>query len=155
MLLSCVLCGLGAYLLARSVGLSFAAALLCGIVFECAPSRFFRIGQVTLTTIQWIPFALASLHAYLDGGGRKRDLRLAAAFTTLQVLSTGHGAAFMAVALLMFVLYRALLGEPVCLARRIRDLGAVGVMLLLPSLLVFLTYRAVQKETRLRRRLGS
>ena len=155
MLLSCVLCGLGAYLLARSVGLSFAAALLCGIVFECAPSRFFRIGQVTLTTIQWIPFALASLHAYLDGGGRKRDLRLAAAFTTLQVLSTGHGAAFMMVALLMFVIYRALLGEPPRLVRRIRDLGAVGVMLLLPSLVVFLVYRAVQRGTGLRRGLGS
>jgi PA14 domain len=154
LLLSCVLCGLGAYVLARRVGLSFAAALLCGIVFECAPSRFFRVGQMTLTNIQWIPFALASMHAYLEDG-RRRDLRLAAAFTALQVLSTGHGAVFVTVALLTFIVYRALLGEPPRLARRFRDLGVVGVMLLLPAILLFLPYRAVQGEIGLRRGLGS
>jgi len=62
-LLSAVLCGLGAYVLARRVGLSLAAAIICGIIFECAPPRFFRIGQINLTNVQWIPFGLAALHA--------------------------------------------------------------------------------------------
>ena len=77
-LLSCVLCGLGAYVLGRRVGLSPAAAVLTGLVFAFSPPRFFRFSQLHLTAVQWIPFSLASLHAYLDGG-RKRDLRLASA----------------------------------------------------------------------------
>ena len=75
------------------------------------PPRFFRIEQINLSNVQWIPFGLAALHAYFDGG-RKRDLRLAAGFVSLQALSSGHGAVFMGVALLLFVLYRLLLGEP-------------------------------------------
>jgi hypothetical protein len=153
-MLSCVLCGVGAYVLARRVGLSVAAAVICGIVFECAPPRFFRIEQINLSNVQWIPFGLAALHAYLDGG-RKRDLRLAAGFVSLQALSSGHGAVFMGVALLLFVLYRLLLGEPLRLTRRIDDLGVAGAMLLLPTILVFLPYRAVQHEVGLRRGLGS
>jgi PA14 domain-containing protein len=153
-LLSCVLCGVGAYVLARRVGLSVAAAVICGIIFECAPPRFFRIGQINLSNVQWIPFGLAALHAYFDDG-RKRDLRLAAACVTLQALSSGHGFVFMGVALLMFVLYRVMLGEPLLFVKRIRDLGVVGALLLLPPILVFLPYRAVQRDVGLRRGLGS
>jgi hypothetical protein len=153
-LLSCVLCGVGAYVLARRVGLSAAAAVICGIVFECAPPRFFRIEQINLSNVQWIPFGLAALHAYLDGG-RKRDLRLAAGCVSLQVLSSGHGAVFMGVSMLLFVLYRLLFGEPLRVVRRIKDLGVVGAVLLLSPILVFLPYRAVQHEVGLRRGLGS
>src|SRR5262245_53964762 len=88
-LLSVLLCGLGAFVLAHRLGLSPPAAFICGLVFAFAPARFFRITQLHLTTVQWIPFALASLHAYLDRG-RSRDLRFAAAFVTLQVLASGH-----------------------------------------------------------------
>ena len=153
-LLSCVLCGLGAYVLARRLGLSVAAAVICGIIFECAPPRFFRIGQINLTNVQWIPFGLAALHAYVDEG-RKRDLRLAAGFVSLQALSSGHGAVFMAVLLLLFISYRLLLGEPLRVAKRLQDLGVVGALLLLPTFLVFLPYRAVQQEVGLRRGLGT
>src|SRR5581483_3168501 len=76
-LLSAVLCGLAAYVLARRLGLSAAAAIVCAIIFECAPPRFFRIGQMNLSNIQWIPFGLAALHAYLTTA-RPRYLRLAA-----------------------------------------------------------------------------
>lgn len=152
-LLSAVLCGLGAYVLARRVGLSLAAAVVCGVIFECAPPRFFRLGQITLTHIQWIPFALASAHAYFDHG-RRRDLRLTAMFVTLQVLSSGHGAVFVTLALLAFGLYRLALGEPLLLRRRLRDLGVTGALLLLPSILVFFPYYQVQRAG-LRRGLGS
>lgn len=153
-LLSCVLCGLGAYLLARRVGLSVAAAVIAGIIFECAPPRFFRIGQMNLSSVQWIPFGLAALHGYLDTG-RKRDLRLAAGCVSMQALSSGHGMVFMAVALLVFGLYRVLLGEPLRLVKRVRDLGVSGALILLPTFLVFLPYRAVQRGVGLHRGLGS
>ena len=60
-LLSCILCGLGAYVLARRLGLSVAGAILCGLVFAFSPARFFRITQIHLATVQWVPFTLACL----------------------------------------------------------------------------------------------
>jgi hypothetical protein len=152
-LLSCVLCGLGAYMLGRRVGLSGPAALLCGIIFAFSPPRFFRFDQLHLTVVQWIPFSLASLHAYLDGG-RRRDLRLAAGFFTLQALSSGHGVVFLVVAVVILLGYRVALGEPIAVVRRARDLGALGALLLLPAALVFLPYRVAQIEVGLKRGLG-
>jgi len=151
-LLSCVLCGLGAFVLARRVGLGPAGAVLAGMIFAFSPARFFRIGQLHLAVVQWIPFALASLHTYLDAG-RRRDLRLAAAFFTLQALSSGHGAVFLVLAIAGLVIFRALCGEDLAAVRRVRDLGITGALLLLPSVLVFLPYRTVQQEMGLRRSL--
>src|SRR5689334_8219297 len=62
-LLSCILCGLGVWVLARRLGMSTAAALLAGVIFAFAPPRFFRFSQLHLTAVQWIPFTLAFLHA--------------------------------------------------------------------------------------------
>src|SRR5207342_3367546 len=87
-LLSCVLCAAGAYVLGRRLGMSPAAATVAGLIFGFSPPRFFRLEQLHLTTIQWVPFGLASLHAYFDAG-RKSDLRLALAFFTLQALTSG------------------------------------------------------------------
>ncbi len=150
---SCTLCGLGAYVLARRLGISLAGSILTGLIFAFSPSRFFRIGQLHLTAVQWIPFGLASLYAYFDNG-RKRDLRLAAAFFSLQALSSGYGAVFMSLATIGLLAYRTALGEPIRLIRRIRDLGLTGLLLLVPTALVFLPYRAVQREVGLRRGLG-
>lgn len=151
-LASCVLCGLGAYVLARRVGISRAGAVLAGIVFLAAPPRFFRIGQLHLTAVQWVPFGLAYLHTYLDGG-RKRDLRIAAGFFTLQALTSGHGAIFLGVSILALVVYRIALGEPLAIAKRIRDVGVPGLLLLAPLVWLFAPYRAAQDEVGLKRSL--
>jgi hypothetical protein len=151
-LLACALCGLGAYLLARRVGVGPLGAFLCGMIFAFSPTRFLRISQLHLGPIQWIPFALAWMHAYLDGGER-RHLRLAIACFTLQVLSSGHGAVFLAVAMAGLVTYRVALGEPVRLVARVRDAGLVGAVLLLPCVLMFMPYLAVQGDMGLRRGL--
>ena len=150
---ACFISGLGAYVLARRLRASVIAAIVAGIIFECAPPHFFRIGQITLAAIGWIPFALASMHAYMEEG-RPRDLRLAAACVTLQVLSSGHGAVFIVVSLLLYGLWRWLLGDPIALVRRLLDLGIPGVLLLLPAALSYLPYRYVQATTGLRRGLG-
>lgn len=149
-LLSCVLCGLGAYVLGRRVGLSAAAAILTGLVFAFSPPRFFRFSQLHLTAVQWIPFALASLHAYLERG-QKRDLRLAIAFFTLQALTSGHGGVFAAVALLLMLAHRLALGEPIDFVRRLRDFGIAGALLLAPVVLFAIPYRVAQVEVGLRR----
>ena len=151
-LASCVLCGLGAYVLARRVGISRAGAVFAGIVFLAAPPRFFRIGQLHLTAVQWVPFGLAYLHTYLDGG-RKRDLRIAVAFFTLQALTSGHGVIFLGVSMLALIMYRVALGEPLALATRARDFGVAGLMLLVPLIWLFAPYRAAQAEVGLKRSL--
>src|SRR5207253_5214612 len=125
-LVACALCGVGAFVLARSLDLDAASATLCGIVFAFAPARFARTGQAYLGALEWIPFALASLHSYFARGER-RSLRLAAGFFTLETLTSGHGAIFLAIAGGGLILYRLALGEPLLLRKRLADLGLVGV----------------------------
>ena len=149
-LLTCVLCGIGAYLLARRWGLSPPAAFICGVIFAFAPPRFFRLGQLHLTAVQWMPFSLAFLHTYLEHG-RRRDLLLAIACFSLQVLSSGHGAAFLAVAIVLLFAWRTAFGQRLAIRQRLKDCGATGAYLLAPSVWVLLPYRAAQVEAGLRR----
>ena len=143
---SVLLSALGAYLLGRRLGLGVPAALLTGIVFGFAPARFFRMPQAHLTTIQWLPFCLAYLHTYFGPGGRARDLRLAVFFFTAQALTSGHGAVFLTVAVLLYLGYRLGRGERPDIRRRIGDLGIPGALLLLPSVLIIGPYRAARLE---------
>ena len=152
-LLSSVLCGLGAFLLARRAGVSAAGATLAGIVFAFSPPRFLRLDQLHLATIQWMPFCLAYLLAYLEGG-RPRDLRLAALFFTLQALSSGHGVVLLLVAVVTLLTYRLVVRrDAIAFGRRLRDLGVPGVFALVPAALLFVPYLTVQREMGLRRTL--
>ena len=151
-LVSVVLCGLGAYVLARRMGLSTGAALICGIVFAFSPARFFHFPQLHLTPLQWIPLTLASLHAYFERG-RTRDLRLALAFFTMQALSSLHGVVFLIVGVAVFLTHRTMLGEPVALKQRLRDVGAAGALLLMPPLALIWPYLRAQREMGLVRQL--
>lgn len=152
-LLSCILCGLGTFLLARRVGATPAGAVLAGVIFAFAPPRFLRLDQLFLTTIQWVPFSLAYLHAYLDDG-EKRHLRIAAAFFTLQALTSGHGTVFLAFAAALLCGYRASLGGPLAIRKRVRDLGVAGVLLLAPIVPMVMVYVRVQTEMGLKRTLA-
>ena len=152
-LLSCVLCGLGTFQLARRAGAEPAGAMLAGLIFAFAPPRFLRLDQIFLTTIQWVPFSLAYLHAYLDGGN-KRDLRLAAAFFTLQALTSGHGTVFLAFAAALLCGYHLSLGRPLAIGKRVRDLGVAGALLLAPVALMAVAYVRVQGEMGLKRTLA-
>jgi hypothetical protein len=149
---SIALSGLGAYLLARRLGLRAPAAILCGLVFAFAAPRFLRLDQFHLTTVQWIPFCLAHLHGYFEDG-RPRDLRIAIGFFSLQALTSGHGAVFCLLAILVMLADRLVRRTPPRLARRVRDVGVTGALLLVPPALIFLPYRAVQREIGLRRGL--
>lgn len=151
-LASCLLCGLGTYLLARKLGIGVLGAVIAGIVFAFAPVRFFRMSQMHLVAMQWIPFSLAYLHAYFDTH-RARDLRLSIGFGVLQVLCSGHGAVFLGVAGLAVVAARLMSGEPLALVNRIRHVGIVGVLLMVPVALVAWPYRRVQQDMGLRRTL--
>jgi hypothetical protein len=151
-ILTTLLCGLGAYWLARRLGASRSAAVVAGIVFGFAPPRFLRLGQLHLGAVQWIPFGLAALTGYFDTG-RRRDLWLAAAFFSLEALSSGHGAVFLVIAMLGLTAYRLIRGLRIDAVRRIRDLGVVGALLLLPAVLVVIEYQLVRHDVGLTRTL--
>lgn len=149
-LLTCVLCGSGAYFMARRWGLGPAASFICGIVFAFAPPRFFRMGQLHMTAVQWMPFCLGFLHGYLERG-RRRDLLPALACFSLQALSSGHGAAFLAVSIVLLLAWRLAFGQAFAVRQWLSDCGATGAYLIAPSIWVLLPYRAAQAEAGLRR----
>jgi hypothetical protein len=149
-LITCVLCGLGAYVLARRIHISAGGAFICGVIFAFAPPRFFRLGQLHLTAVEWIPFSLAFLHSYLESG-RRRDLLSAIGFFSLQALSSGHGAAYLLIASAALFAWHLALGMPPAIRQRLRDFGAAGAYLLAPAVWVILPYRLAQQEAGLRR----
>ena len=151
-LLASVLCGIGACLLARRLGASPAAAALSGLVFAFAPPRFLRFDQLHLIAMQWIPFALSSLHAYLSEG-RRRDAWLTVLFVTLQVLTSGHGAVFTMVAFALVLAWHVAFRGPLEPRRVFRDIGWPGVALAMPVLASMVPYLMVQREMGLRRTL--
>jgi hypothetical protein len=149
-LLTCVLCGAGAYLLARRAHISARGAFICGLIFAFAPPRFFRMGQLHMTAVQWIPFSLAFLHAYLERG-RRKDLLLAIAFFSLQALASGHAAAYLLLATVALVGWHLAFGTPIAFRQRLRDIGVAGAYLIAPAIWVVLPYRIAQSEAGLRR----
>ena len=153
-LLSCVLSGAGTFLLARQLGISTAGAFAAGVIFAFAPPRFTRLAQLHLATVQWIPFCLAFVHAYLQRG-RRRDLLAAIVFFTLQSLTSGHGGLFLFLALLALALYLVVRRSLPPVRTLVRDVGVVGVLLLAVNLPFLVPYFRVQRELGLRRTIGA
>ena len=152
-LLTVPLCALGAYLLARRLGLGEPAAWICGLVFGFAPPRFLRVDQAHLTAVEWIPFCLAYAHTYASSG-RQFDLRMALAFLSLQILTSGHGAVFLLATLAGGALYVVATGGRIHVTKVLRDSGLTGAIVLVPAALMLVPYRMVQIEVGLRRDLG-
>ena len=149
-LLSCVLCGLGAYFLARRLHIGIGGAFVCGVIFAFAPPRFVRMGQLHMTAMQWMPFCLAFLHTYFERG-RRRDLLAAVGCFSLQALSSGHGAAYLTLATIALLAWQFALGAPIAFRQRLRDFGVAGAYLIAPAVWVMLPYRLSQSEAGLRR----
>lgn len=153
-LASCVLCGLGGYVLARQLRASVPAALACGIVFAFAAPRFVRLAQVHLATVQYLPFALAFLHRYLESR-RRRDLVLCAAFFTVQAATSGHGGLFLLLALALLALFALAVGRLPGPLRLARDLGWAGWALAAVNLLMAVPYALARRDVGLHRSLGA
>jgi hypothetical protein len=153
-LLSCVLSGAGAFLLARQLGIGSAGAFAAGVIFAFAPPRFTRLAQIHLATVQWIPFCLAFVHAYLQRG-RRRDLLVAIAFFSLQSVTSGHGGLFLFLALLALALYLVARRCVPPVRTLVRDVGLAGLLLLAVNVPFLVPYFRVQRELGLRRTIGA
>lgn len=153
-LLSCVLSGAGTFLLARRLGIPAWGALAAGVIFAFAPPRFTRLAQLHLATVEWIPFCLAFVHAYLRSG-RRRDLQIAIAFFTLQAITSGHGGVFLLLALLALGGFLVATRRLPPIRKLVHDVGVTGVLLLALNLPFALPYFRVQREQGLRRTIGA
>ncbi len=151
-LAACVLSGLGGYVLARQVGTSAFGGIAAGVIFAFAPPRFFRIGQAHLASVQWIPFALAFFHAY-GRSRRRRELLAAAAFFTLQSLTSGHAGLFLALTIGGQAVFLRVSHRLPPLTRVLRDLGWVGALVLAPSAMCLVPYLEVARGVGLHRTL--
>ncbi len=152
LLLSCFLSGWFAYLLGRELGLSISSSILVGAIFALSPPRFFRIGQLHLATVQWIPLCLALLHRYARGGTRRHLLGAAVVFW-LQALSGGQSAAFLALAGSGLLVYLAIFGELRPDGSFWKDGLAALVLTLALTLPLLVPYLRVQRELGLERSL--
>ena len=151
-LFACALSGLGAFFLARELGLGWYGALVCGIVFTLTPPRFFRLGQLHLATVQWIPFCLALLHRYARGG-TTRHLVGAGLLFTLQAWSGGQSGLFLALAASALGLYLLVLGEVKPGSRLPVDFAGTTLVVLALNIPFLLPYLRVQQELGLERSL--
>jgi hypothetical protein len=147
---SCFLSACGAFVLARRLGLSREASLAAGCVFAFAPPRFFRLGQLHLAAVQWMPFCLAAIHGL---GARRPGPALAAAgaWFTLQALTSGHGGLFLLLAGGALLVYRRLLGG--FSFKSWRPAAALAALVILVNLPFAWPYFQVRREAGLRRSL--
>ena len=153
LLASCALSGFGAFLLARELGLGTWGALLAGIVFAFTPPRFFRLGQLHLATVQWIPFCLLYLHRYARKGST-RHLVAACLFFTLTAWSGGQSGLFLALTAASLLLYLLLFGELGPSSRLSKDIVVATVLVLILNVPFLLPYLSVQEELGLERSLA-
>ncbi|HEV7500168.1 MAG TPA: hypothetical protein VGQ33_09205, partial [Vicinamibacteria bacterium] len=141
-MLSFVLSGVGAYLLAEEISGSAGGAFLAGLAFAFCAYKWVHVVHLQSLTVQWLPLALLSLRRLWRRGSAAAAVGLAG-FTTLQVLSSGYYSLLMAAALAitMGTEWRA------CGAPR-RPGRLVGALLVsgLCVLPVFAAYRTVQER---------
>src|SRR5690606_31191800 len=83
---------------------------------------------------------MAFFHRYQDAG-RATDLRWAMAAFSAQALTSGHGTVLLLLGLTIQGLARLAHGWPLALATRVRDVGFVGLLALVPAALSYLPYR--------------
>ena len=153
LLASCALSGFGAFLLARELGLGIWGALVAGLVFAFTPPRFFRLGQLHLATVQWIPFCLLYLHRYARKGST-RHLVAACLFFTLTAWSGGQSGLFLALTAASLLLYLLLFGELGPASRLSKDIVVATVLVLFLNVPFLLPYLSVQEELGLERSLA-
>src|SRR6185295_1537513 len=96
-LLTFVLSGLAAYLLARDLGCGEGPSLLAGAAFAFSPIRTDQLAHLSTLGTQWLPLTLLFLHR-LARTAAVRDALLAGLFFALSTLACGyHGVIGLAV----------------------------------------------------------
>ena len=151
-LFSYVLAGSGMFLLARSITGRRDAALLAGLVFAFGPPRALHISHLQVLVSGWMPIALWGLHQYVA----RRSVMALAVFTaafTVQALSNGYFLYFLAMAVLIVLVYESV-SQSRPFAARVRlipRLAAAFAVILVFVGAVAIAYLAVRGQYGFRR----
>lgn len=150
-LLSFVLGGWGAYLLALHLTHQRAASFVAGLVFALSPYHFLRIdlGHLNLSTIQWIPFYTLFLLKFIEQGS-KRAAILAIFFLVLNALNSWYYVVYcglLTLAILFWPGRDRSLTLPPWLTRLSRIAVVLGAALIILSPLLLPMLRLLSKTT--------
>lgn len=151
-----VLSGLGAYLLTRHLTDCRSAAFLAGIAYAYFPFRYHNAGQLNVLAMMWIPFALLSLHVWVDTH-RRRHLLWFVIFASLQFLSSLYTGVFLFLCVGLYLIVLLTMDRPRTMDLVRKQSWAIlsAVMLGLVSCFPFVApYLTARRETGLRRALG-
>jgi hypothetical protein len=88
-LLTFMLSGLTAYLLARGLGCGEGPSLIAGAAFAFSPIRTDQIAHLSTLGTQWLPLVLLSVHRFFRDGGWRHGL-WGALFFVLATLACGY-----------------------------------------------------------------
>lgn len=149
-LLTFVLSGMGAYVLALTITKRHDVAFVAGLAYGFAPYRMSQLAHIQVLASFWMPLALAALHRYV-AGSRPRWLVLFAAATALQGLTNGYYLFYFPVLVAFWVLWFAPPGRRLAIVAAVGGSLAAVAVVLLPFLL---HYRAVHEHFRLERSLA-
>ena len=152
LLLSCLASALGTYYLARVSGIGRMGALIAALIFAFAPPRFFRLGQLHLASVQWIPLTLAFIHRYAASGSY-RHLLWATGFFTLQALTGGQNAFFLCLAIVSLVGYLVFFCELQISNKLARDFFLVSMLTIVINAPFVFPYLKTQSTLGLQRSL--
>ena len=144
------LSGLGAYLFARELTGSRAAAFVAGVAYAFAPYRFSTLPHVQVLSSQWMPFALYGLRRYFVTR-RPTPLAWAAVAFVAQGLSCGYYLVFFAPVVALYAAWEIAVRRLWSDTRLWRDLGAVALLsavAIAPFLIPYLRLRRLGFDAR-------
>ena len=105
-LLSFVLCGLSAHLLAYVLTGRHDVSLLAGLAFAFAPYRLSQLAHIQVLSAYWMPLALTALHLYF-AERRGRWLALFAVGWLMQALSCGYYLFYLSALVIVWLMWFA------------------------------------------------
>ncbi len=142
-LASFVLCGLGTFLLVRDLSGQNGAAIIAGIIFAFATTRFDHYFHLELLWAQWMPLALWRVHRLLKTGTLKDGL-LTGGFLAALGFSCIYYTVFFATVLVVMVPVLMLAVPRARLRRTVLALSVAALLaavVLLPYMLMYATAR--------------
>ena len=139
-LLSFVLCGLSAHVLAFVLTRRHDVALLAGLAFAFAPYRISQLAHLQVLSAYWMPLSLAGLHLYFRDR-RARWLVLFAGAWLLQALACGYYLFYLSALVALWIAWFAIGRERWSGIARVVAVWALAGIAMAPIAYGYLTFQ--------------
>lgn len=150
-LISFMLAGWGMSLFAREVTGSRIAGMSAGILYAFFPYRLTQLAHLQQLAGLWLPFAFWALERFRRRGGWAHAL-LAGLFFLLQSLVSYYYAVFLAIAVLVYVLFFLIVDRDFRTPQRLLRLSAAGIAIATIHIPLLLPYLYLKQHLGFQRR---